>query len=57
MSSNTKKTKLIRKKKVRAQAKKKKVKLAKGSTPRFPVHVEDAPEAVVPQPPGSGNPD
>jgi len=55
MSSNTKKTKLKRKNKKRAQAKKRKVKLRKGSTPRFPVHIEDAPDANVPQPPGSGH--
>jgi len=32
-------------------------KLRKGTTPRFPIHIEDAPDCVVPRPPASGDKD
>lgn len=39
--------------KIKAQGKARKVIARKGTTPRFPVHVEDAPDAELPKPPGS----
>ena len=53
MGSLTKKVKLIRKKKVRAGGKDRKRTIKAGTTPRFPIHVEEQPDAVLPQPPGS----
>jgi hypothetical protein len=53
MGSLTKKRKLISKKKVRAGGKDRKRELKAGTTPRFPIHVENEPDAVLPQPPGS----
>ena len=53
MGSLTKKMKMIQKKKKRASGKDRKRAIKAGTTPRFPVHVEDDPDAVVPQPPGS----
>jgi hypothetical protein len=54
MASLTQKRKLKRKKQLRASGKTRKRRLAPGSTPRFPVHLEENdPKAVVPQPPGS----
>lgn len=53
MGSLTKKVKAIRRNKVVAQGRVRKRKLKKGSTPRFPVHIENAPDADLPQPPQS----
>ena len=53
MGSLTKKCKLIAKKKLRASGKARKRNLADGSTPRFPVHTDQEPDAVLPMPPGS----
>ncbi len=53
MASLTHKMKLKHKKQVRASGKTRKRKLAEGTTPRFPIHLEDDPTASVPQPPGS----
>jgi hypothetical protein len=53
MGSLTQKRKLIAKKKVRAGGKARKRVTKQGTTPRFPIHVEKEPDAVLPQPPGS----
>jgi hypothetical protein len=53
MSSLTKKMKMIAKKKLRASGKTRKRSLVAGSTPRFPVHTKNEPDAVLPKPPGS----
>ena len=53
MGSLTKKMKLIAKKKLRAGGKSRKRDLAAGTTPRFPVHVDQEPDAALPMPPGS----
>ncbi|MBN2530835.1 MAG: hypothetical protein JXR76_30900 [Deltaproteobacteria bacterium] len=53
MGSNSKQTEKIRANKVIAQGRERKRALKKGSTPRFPVHLETAPDCVVPQPPQS----
>ena len=53
MASMTQKTKSIRKRKRTAQGKERKRAAAKGTTPRFPIHLEDQPDATLPQPPGS----
>ncbi len=53
MGSLTKKMKMIAKKKLRASGKPRKVELRDGTTPRFPVHVDSEPDAVLPQAPGS----
>jgi hypothetical protein len=39
--------------KIKAQGKVRKVAARKGTTPRFPVHIEDAPDAELPMPAGS----
>jgi hypothetical protein len=51
MGSNSKQTEKIRANKRIAEGRERKRALKKGSTPRFPVHLEDAPDCVVPQPP------
>jgi hypothetical protein len=53
MGSLTKKMKMIRKRKVRTGGKGRKKLLRSGTTPRFPIHLEEEPDAVVPMPPGS----
>ncbi len=53
MASLTKQRKMKDKRQATASGKKRKRKLAPGTTPRFPVHVEDDPQAVLPQPPGT----
>lgn len=53
MASLMKKRKLIVKRKTRSSGKSRKVALAAGTTPRFPVHLDQEPDAVLPQPPGS----
>ena len=53
MGSNSKQTEQIRTNKKVASGRERKRALKKGSTPRFPVHLEAAPECVVPQPPQS----
>ena len=53
MGSLTKKVKAIRRNKVVAAGRVRKRKLKKGSTPRFPVHIEDGPDAALPMPPQS----
>jgi hypothetical protein len=53
MTSLTKKTERIRKNKRIAGGKARKRATAKGTTPRFPIHLEDQPDALLPQPPGS----
>lgn len=53
MGSLTKKMKMIAKKKLRASGKPRKADLREGTTPRFPVHFEEEPDAVLPMPPGS----
>ncbi|MDD5309927.1 MAG: hypothetical protein PHU25_21630 [Deltaproteobacteria bacterium] len=53
MGSPTKQKKLVTKRKHRSGGKNRKKDIAKGTTPRFPVHIEDAPDCVLPQPPGT----
>ena len=53
MASLTQRTKRIRKNKRISQGKVRKRAAAQGTTPRFPIHVEEQPDAVLPQPPGS----
>lgn len=53
MGSLTKKRKLITKKKVRASGKDRKRAIKDGTTPRFPIHFDKEPDAVLPMPPGS----
>lgn len=53
MGSLTKQRKQIRKIKVRASGKARKSAVKAGTTPRFPVHVEEAPDAELPKPPGT----
>jgi hypothetical protein len=53
MASPTQTRKLILKKKKTKEGKARKRSLAAGSTPRFPVHMEDGSDALLPQPPGS----
>jgi hypothetical protein len=53
MVSLTQKAERIRRAKRTKQGKSRKHECAKGTTPRFPVHVEDAPDAVLPQPPST----
>ncbi len=53
MGSLTKTTEMIRKKKLRASGKSRKLALREGTTPRFPVHLEEEPDAALPMPPGS----
>jgi len=53
MASLTQKMKKIANRKLTRSGRTRKRKLAAGTTPRFPVHVEDAPDAVLPMPPGS----
>ncbi|MCP4601025.1 MAG: hypothetical protein GY847_10955 [Proteobacteria bacterium] len=53
MASLTKQRKLVIKRKTRSSGKPRKRKLAAGTTPRFPIHIEDDPECVLPQPPGT----
>ena len=51
MGSNTKKMKTIRANKRIAEGRDRKRALKNGSTPRFPVHLDTAPDCVLPQPP------
>jgi hypothetical protein len=53
MASLTKKTKQIRKNKVRTAGKERKRAVREGTTPRFPIHVDQEPDANLPMPPGS----
>jgi hypothetical protein len=53
MASHTKQMKAVIKRKLTKSGKTRKRKLAKGTTPRSPVHIEDDPSAVLPQAPGS----
>ena len=53
MASLTKKRKAQIKNKERTRGKPRKRALVAGTTPRFPIHLKDEPDAVVPQPPGS----
>jgi hypothetical protein len=53
MASHTKQRKAVKKWKSTKRGKGRKQELAKGTTPRFPVHMKDDPTAVVPQPPGA----
>ena len=53
MASLMKKRKIIVKRKVRASGRKRKNRLAVGSTTRFPVDPKKEPDAVLPQPPCS----
>lgn len=53
MSSLTQQRKKIEKRKNTAMGQSRKKESAAGSTPRFPVHPEQDPSAVLPQPPGT----
>ncbi len=53
MASLTKKRKAQKKNKAKSRGKERKRSLAAGTTPRFPVHVDEEPDAVLPMPPGS----
>jgi hypothetical protein len=53
MVSLTQKAERIRRAKRAKQGKSRKRECAKGTTPRFPVHVEDAVDCALPQPPRS----
>ncbi len=53
MGSLTKKRKMIRKKRLRASGKDRKRAIQNGTTPRFPIHVDQEPDASLPKPPGS----
>ena len=53
MASLTKKKKKKHKRQMTMSGKARKRNLAVGTTPRFPVNLEDDPGCVVPQPPGS----
>jgi hypothetical protein len=53
MVSLTQKVERIRRAKRAKMGQSRKRECAQGTTPRFPVHVEDAPDAVLPQPPGT----
>ena len=53
MVSLTQKAERIRRAKRAKQGKSRKHECAKGTTPRFPVHVEDAADCALPQPPSS----
>jgi hypothetical protein len=53
MGSLTKTTEKKRAKKVVAGGKARKRETRDGTTPRFPVHLETAPDCVLPQPPGT----
>ncbi len=53
MTSPTKKMKMIAKRKKTRSGYTRKRATAAGTTPRFPVHVEDAPDCELPQPPGT----
>jgi hypothetical protein len=53
MASHTKQMKSVIKRKLTKSGKARKRKLANGTTPRFPVHIEDDPSAAMPQAPGS----
>jgi hypothetical protein len=53
MGSNTKTTENKRAKKVVTGGKSRKRETRDGTTPRFPVHLEKAPDCVLPQPPGT----
>ena len=55
MASLTQHKKRIRKRKVRTEGKERKRALKSGSTPRFPIHLEEGSKEVLPQPPGSGS--
>jgi hypothetical protein len=56
MTSLSQQRKRIEKRKERTEGKKRKRALLAGTTPRFPIHIENDSGAVLPQPPGS-NPD
>ena len=53
MSSLTQKMKKIARKKSVKQGRSRKRETAAGTTPRFPVHIETAPDASLPMPPGT----
>lgn len=53
MVSDTQKRHRIEKRKDRTCGKRRKRDILAGTTPRFPVHCEEDPAAVLPQPPGS----
>ncbi|MBN2340264.1 MAG: hypothetical protein JXX29_05680 [Deltaproteobacteria bacterium] len=53
MGSLTKKVKSIRSNKRTKMGKERKRVTRNGTTPRFPVHLESAPDCVVPMPPQS----
>ena len=53
MASHTKQRKKVIKRKLTAAGKTRKQKLVPGTTPRFPVHLEQDPTATLPQPPGT----
>jgi hypothetical protein len=53
MVSLTQKVERIRRAKRAKAGKSRKHECAKGTTPRFPVHIEDAKDCVLPQPPGT----
>lgn len=53
MTSLTHRLKMKEKRKKTREGKPRKRALAAGTTPRFPVHIEEAPDAVLPMPPGS----
>ena len=53
MASHTKQMKAVVKRKLTKMGKSRKRKLAQGTTPRFPIHLDDDPSAVLPQAPGS----
>lgn len=53
MTSLTQKLERIRRAKRTKQGKSRKQASAKGTTPRFPIHVEDAKDCVLPQPPST----
>ena len=53
MASHTKQRKMVKKRKRTAMGRTRKKSIEAGTTPRFPVHVDQDPTAAVPQPPGS----
>ncbi|MDJ0765382.1 MAG: hypothetical protein QNJ97_20545 [Myxococcota bacterium] len=53
MASLTQTKKNKQRLKIRARGKVRKRAAAAGTTPRFPVHLQDEPDCVLPMPPGS----
>ena len=53
MASLTQTRKNKEKNRARSEGKPRKRSLAAGSTPRFPVHLDQEPDCVIPMPPGS----